>query len=198
MIGALAAVVAGVNAINVFEVFFVRDTLGASTTMFGFVAASWTVGMLIGGAVTVKVPHRRITTSVLLTLMAGSCLVVLAGAGVGAAGWLIPLWIVGGVCNGAINVCTMVIVAGRAPGEARGRAFAAMGAAVQGAGMLGLIAAGPLVDHFNLRLLVAGAGAAGLLAALACLPMVRREPVTSEKVAGSPDSGIGTPIAAQR
>ena len=66
-----------------------------------------------------------------------------------------------------------MIVAGRAPSEARGRAFAMLGAAVQGAGMLGLLAAGPLVDRFEPRLLVAAAGAAGLLAVLACLPMVR-------------------------
>jgi MFS family permease len=198
IIGALAAVVAGVGAVNVFEVFFIRDTLGASTTMFGLVAGSWTVGMLFGGAVTAKMPNRLITAPTLLGLMAGSCAMVLAAAGAGSAGWMIPLWIAGGVCNGGINVFVTVLVAGRAPAESRGRAFAAIGAAVQGAGMLGLIVAGPLVDHFEPRPLVAAAGIAGLLAALACLPMVRREPVTPRMAAESPNSGIRTPVAAQR
>jgi MFS family permease len=186
MVGALAAVVAGVNAINVFEVFFIRDTLGASTTEFGFVAASWTVGMLIGGVLFGRVGHRHITVRMLLVLMAGSCVPVLGAAGVDGAAWMVPLWIAGGVCNGGINVSTTVIIAGRAPAEAHGRAFAVLGAAVQGAGMLGLLVAGPLVDHFAPRLLVAAAGAAGLLAALACLPMVRREPPTR-----SPGDGAG-------
>src|SRR3954470_4583482 len=37
MVVALAAVVAGVSAINVLDVFFIRDTLAASTTVFGLV-----------------------------------------------------------------------------------------------------------------------------------------------------------------
>ena len=36
---ALAAVVAGVGGVNVIEVFFIRETLGASATVFGLVAA---------------------------------------------------------------------------------------------------------------------------------------------------------------
>ena len=173
MVAALAAMVGGVSAINVFEVFFVRDTLGASTTMFGLVAAAWTAGMLIGAVVVARVPQARITVRAVLALMAGSCVPVLGAAFVGSAWWMVPLWVAGGVCNGAINVCTAVIVSGRAPSEARGRAFAMLGAAIQGAGMLGLLAAGPLVDRFEPRVLVAAAGATGLLAALACLPLIR-------------------------
>jgi hypothetical protein len=62
-----------------------------------------------------------------------------------------------------------------------------MNSAVQGAGMFGLFAAGPLLEFFAPRALVAGAGAAGLLATLACLPMVRREP-RSDPPTGEPMS----------
>lgn len=48
MVGAIAAVVAGVGAINVIEVFFIRETLGSSATMFGLISATWTGGMLLG------------------------------------------------------------------------------------------------------------------------------------------------------
>ena len=174
MVAALAATAGGVSAINVFEVFFIRDTLGASTTVFGLVAAAWTAGMLAGAVVAGRVPQRRMTVPAVLALMAGTCVPVLAAAAVGSAWLMVPLWVAGGLCNGAINVCIAVIVAGRAPSEARGRAYAMLGAAVQGAGMLGLLAAGPLADRFEPRVLVAAAGAGGLLAALACLPMVRR------------------------
>lgn len=147
MIAAMAATVGGVNAINVFEVFFIRDTLGASTTVFGLIATAWTAGMLIGALLTGRARPARITVPALLALMACTCVPVLAAATVGSAWWIVPLWVAGGVCNGALNVGLAVIVAGRAPSEARGRAFALLGAAVQGAGMLGLLAAGPLVDR---------------------------------------------------
>ena len=48
MMAAFAAVIAAVTAVNVLEIFFVRDTLGGSATMYGLVAATWTLGVLIG------------------------------------------------------------------------------------------------------------------------------------------------------
>jgi MFS family permease len=177
---AVAAVVGGVSAINVFGVFFTRETLGASTTVYGLVAASWTVGMLGGSLVAGRAPRRWLTLRAVLALLGGTCLAVLAGAAVQSAWWLIPLWVLGGVANGALNVCTTVMIADRAPVEAHGRAFSAYGAAVQGAGLVGLIVAGPLVEQFDPRILVACSGLIGLSAAVACLPLVRREtPVTS-------------------
>jgi MFS family permease len=158
----------------VFEVFFVRETLHGSATMFGLVAAAWVLGMAAGSVLFGRVPRRRITMPVLLALMAGSCLPVLLAAAVPVAWMMLPLWVLGGVANGGINVYVLVIVSERAPGAAYGRAFALVGSAVQGAAMLGLVAAGPLVDLFPVRLLMAAAGTAGLLAAAACLPAVRR------------------------
>jgi MFS family permease len=175
MVVALAAVVAGVSAINVLDVFFIRDTLAASTTVFGLVAAGWPMGMLIGSVIFGRVPRERITAPALLLLTAASCAPMLAGAlVVHDAVWLLPLWILGGIANGGINVFVMVIVAGRAPSAALGRAFAVVSAAVQGASLIGLLAAGPLVEHFDPRWLVGAAGALGLLVSAVALPLVRR------------------------
>ncbi|MBL7260915.1 MFS transporter [Paractinoplanes lichenicola] len=176
MVGVLAATIAGVSMIQVVEVFLIRDTLGASTTLFGFVAASWTVGMLAGNALFSRVRPDRVTVSGVLLVTGGSCLPLLLGAAVPGPYWLIPLWIAGGVCNGGINIFTMVIIAGRTPSAARGRAFAALNAAVQGSGMIGLLVAGPLVEVADPRLLMAVAGAFGLVTILVSLPLVRREP----------------------
>jgi MFS family permease len=174
---AVAAVVAGVSAINVFDVFFVRETLGASTTLFGLVAASWTAGMLLGNPIAGRLPDHRRTVGTVLFLLAGACAVVLVGGVVArSAWWLIPLWMLGGVFNGALNVTTSVLIANRVLPEAHGRAFSLFGASVQAAGILGFFVAGPLTEVFDPRVLVAGAGAAGLLAALACLPLVRFQP----------------------
>jgi MFS family permease len=59
MVGALTAVVTGVGAINVVELFFVRDTLAASTTLFGLVAAAWTLGMVAGRPACSPWPRAR-------------------------------------------------------------------------------------------------------------------------------------------
>ncbi|HEY3010636.1 MAG TPA: MFS transporter [Micromonosporaceae bacterium] len=187
MVIALAAVVGGVGAINVIEVFFIRETLNASTTVFGLINGSWTAGCLIGALLFARVGRGRdnpgrLVRGVLL-MLAGTCAMVVAGAGVWTALVLIPLWLVGGVFNGGLNVFTTVVMAHRVPPEARGRAFAVMGSAVQGAGMAGLVLGGVLVDRFDPRLLVAASGAAGLAAVVFCLPAIRRT------------SGVGSPPA---
>jgi MFS family permease len=119
----------------------------------------------------------------LLALMAGSCLAVLLASAVPSAAMMLPLWVLGGVSNGGINVYVLVIVAERAPEFAYGRAFAVMQSAIQGATMLGLLAAGPLIQVFSPRVLMALAGAAGLVAAAACIPAMRPEP-RSDPVGG--------------
>jgi len=196
MVGALTAVVAGVGAINVVEVFFVRDTLGASTTVYGFVMAAWTVGMLAGSMLFGRLRRDRITVPGMLLLAGGTCVPVLASAAVPGAGWIVPLWIAGGVCNGGINVFTTVIVTERAPAAVRGRAFAVLSASVQGGSLFGLLAAGPLVEHFEPRVLVAALGAAGLSAALACLPAVRMRPEPPLAAAPDGDRRVRDSVAA--
>jgi MFS family permease len=196
MVGALTAVIAGVGAINVVEVFFIRDTLGASTTAYGLVMASWTVGMLAGSVLFGRLRHDRISVRGMLLLAGGTCVPVLLSAAVPSAGWIVPLWIAGGVCNGGINVFTTVIVSDRAPSAVRGRAFAVLGAAVQGGSLLGLLAAGPLVEHIAPRLLVAALGVAGLLAASACLPAVRVRSEPPRAAAPGGPSGVRDSVAA--
>ncbi|GIF19905.1 MFS family permease [Actinoplanes tereljensis] len=196
MIGAMAAVMVGVSAINVVEVFFIRDTLHASTTMFGLVTAAWPAGMLLGSVLFGRVSRARITVPALMLITAGSCVPLFAGALVTGATALIPLWLIGGVFNAGINVFVMVIIAGRVPSAAHGRAFAAVTSAMQTAGLLGLAAAGPLVEHVDPRWLVAATGAIGLTASLIGFPLVRRESV---KVGvESPEARAVAPVPAER
>ncbi|MEV4637946.1 MFS transporter [Actinoplanes sp. NPDC049548] len=197
MIGALAATVAGVGAINVIEVFFIRETLHASTTIFGLVAASWSAGALIGAAILGRRERGRAGSVRLvrltLLLMAGCCTAVVAAAGVSHALLIVPLWLAGGFCNGGLNVYTSVVVAERVPAAARGRAFATMSSATQGAGMIGFLVGGPLVEAFAPRPLVAAAGVAGLVAVLCCVAPVRR---AGREIAPSQTLGRPHPVAA--
>jgi MFS family permease len=182
---AIAGVVGGVGAINVIEVFFIRETLGSSETVYGIVAAMWTAGMIVGAWAFTGAARRTRSDGALvramLLLLAGDCVIVLLAAAVPAAGWLVALWLLGGLLNGGMSVFQMVVVARRVPVEVRGRAFAAMGAAIQGAAMVGYLLGGLLLEVLAPRPLVAICGVAGLLAVVAVLPMVVR--------AGRPEAG---------
>lgn len=189
MVAAVAAVVGGVGAVNVVEVFFVRVTLGASATTYGLVTGAWTAGCLVGSVVFGRLARgpadpARLVRGVLVQL-AGCCAVVLIAASARSAVLLVVLWLVGGAFNGALNVATTVVIAQRVPERLRGRAFAVLGSAVQGAGMAGLLLGGVLLDRFDTRLLIAGAGVAGLLATAACVPSVLAA-VRKEREATSP------------
>ena len=187
MVAAVAAVVGGVGAINVVEVFFVRETLGASATMYGLVTGAWTAGCLVGSVLFGRLgrgltdPARLVRG--LLVQLAACCAAVLVAASVRSAAPLIALWLVGGAFNGALNVSTTVVIALRVPERARGRAFAVFGSAVQGAGMGGLLLGGVLLGRFDPRVLIAGAGAAGLVAVAVCVPSV----IAAVRREGEPD-----------
>lgn len=175
---AVAATVAGVGAVGVVEIFFIRETLGGSTTAFGLVQATWTAGMLAGAWLLTRPARRAADDGALvhgLVLMLGlCCAAVLAGAAVPAVGWLVPLWLAGGVLNGGLNVFSTMVMARRVPAEARGRAFAVQGAAIQGAGMFGYLAGGLLLESFAPRPLIAVCGLAGLVVvALVTVPVTR-------------------------
>lgn len=174
MVAAMSAVIAGVGLFNVVAVFLIRDTLGATATVFGLVEACWTAGMLIGSVLFARVPRGRMTVRGLMLINVATCLPMLAAAAaVGNAGWLVPLWLLGGLGNAGANIYVMVIIADRTTSAVRGRAFAVSSAAFQGAAPLGLLAAGPLVESFEPRWLVAASAALGLLIALICLFLVR-------------------------
>lgn len=178
MVVSVAAVIGVVGAINVVAVFFVRETLAASETMYGVVEAAWMVGLLAGAWFCARLARRARDDAALvggiLLLLGATCLVLPVAAVVGAVGWLIPLWVVGGAFNGGENVFAGVVVGNRVPEAVLGRAFATLGGAIQGASMAGYLAGGVLADRVPIRPLVAGLGVAGLVVVLwLVVPVVR-------------------------
>lgn len=197
MVGSLAAVIGAVGAINVFEVFYIRETLGGSTTTYGVVTGTWTVGVLVGTALSARLSRRLADDGAqvlaALAMLGGCCLMVLVAAVVPTAAFLVPLWLIGGACNGGDNVFTNVVTVRRVPPEFRGRAFAALGAAIQGASMLGYLLGGLLLAAFSPRPLVAAAGVAGLLAVAGFVVPVRRAAGRERAVTGT-TGPAGEPI----
>ena len=62
---------------------------------------------------------------------------------------LVPLWLIGGAANGGDNVFTNVLTARRVPEALRARAYAVIGAAVQGGSMAGYLIGGALLAVFH-------------------------------------------------
>ncbi|HEY2947210.1 MAG TPA: MFS transporter [Micromonosporaceae bacterium] len=178
MVISVTAVIAAVGAINVVEVFFVRDTMHASTTVYGLISASWTAGALLGAWLlarrVVKVHGDGGLVWGVLLMLGACCVAVAVSATVGAVGWLFPLWIIGGIFNGGMNTFSAVIMGTRVPEAMRGRAFAVLSASVQGAAMFGYLAGGALVGTVPTRPLVAGLGLTGMVVVAVLMPSVLR------------------------
>ncbi|PPA58571.1 MFS transporter [Micromonospora chalcea] len=178
MVGSVAALIGAVGAVNVIEVFFIRETLGSSATVYGLVTGSWTLGIVLGAWLFARIARRLADDGALLgaglVLLGGCCLAVLVSAAVPSAWLLVPIWLLGGVGNGGDNVFNNLLLARRVPEAARGRAFAVFGAAAQGAAMGGYLVGGLLLEVAGPRTLIAGCGVAGLLVVAALAGPVRR------------------------
>jgi MFS family permease len=175
---AIAGVLLGVGAINVVAIFYLRETLHASTTVYGLIEALWAAGLLAGTWATARLVRRMRDDGALvygtLVALAGTCLAIAAMSIVPALLWVAPLYLLGGFFNGGLNVQQNVLVARRVPAEAHGRAFAVLVGWVQGASLTGYALAGFMLELFPPRTLVFALGAAGFTScALVAVPIVR-------------------------
>lgn len=162
-LGATALAVACAVVDNVAAPFRFITQLGAGPGGFGTYLALWGAGGL-AGAQLAPVLGRRIGRARALAF--GNALSGLGIAGIGLAPGLPVAFtaaLVGGVGNGIANVAISALVAARAPAEARGRAFAAVGGVIQAAVGVGTAAGAPLVALL---------GADGAMGVAGCLTLV--------------------------
>jgi MFS family permease len=168
--------VGALSLVNVVDVFFVRETLHASTTMYGLTSAAWTGSLMIGSWLVAR--RKGLDDAGFALLMAVvlglDCAVIAVGGLVPNVGWLVPLWVLGGAGNGAINSIAAVLLSRRAPAAVRGRAFAHLGAVANAANMAGYVLGGALVGPVAPGALLVGSGLLGVAVVGACtLPMLR-------------------------
>lgn len=185
-LGMVAVVVAAANLTDVAIVFFVRGTLHASATMYGLVMGSWMLGLVCGSWVAAR--GRTGDHGCLVRLVTGLALVgvgILAAGTAGAAGWVLPAFVLGGIGNGMLGSAAGTLVARRTPENARGRGFATPGAVINGAMVAGFVAAGGLLAVVTPRLVMIGSGAAALVLVVASgLPalMMSRRPRHARRI----------------
>ncbi|GAA5186686.1 hypothetical protein GCM10023322_33500 [Rugosimonospora acidiphila] len=176
MLVLLGAVLAAVSAVNVADVFFVRGVLHSSTTMYGILTAVWTGSSILGAWVLTR---RHLSDSGLGRMMVGALLLTCAAIlGVSAArsiAPLVPLFVLGGAANGAVNVAATVMLSRRTPAELRGRVFAVYAAVGNGAQAVGILAGGILLDVLPVRLTIAATCGFGLIVTgVFAVPMLRQ------------------------
>ena len=159
----VGAVLAAVSMVNVAEVFFIRQDLHSSAGVYGLLSTAWVAAAMAGSWL---LGHRNPGDASLVVILLGglavACLAVAVMAVVPDAGWLLPVFVTGGLGNGSINVAAAVLLGRRAPAAARGHAFAVYGAVTNGASVTGYLLAGLVLDVVPVRSCIAAAGLFGL------------------------------------
>ncbi|HEY4621932.1 MAG TPA: MFS transporter [Gaiellaceae bacterium] len=174
-------VLLGSAAINVAEVFFAKDTLGAGDVGFGVIVAASGVGLALGSYLAApslgKVGLRR--------HYAGS--IVLMGAGWGIAALATSIWVAvpfivaGAAGNGAAIICNQLLVQRGAPDRFRGRALATIMSSNYAVLGLAMAAAGVLTNSFGAREVWLAAGVTYLGAGLLAFVLTSWLPAAADK-----------------
>ncbi len=152
---------------NVAEVFLVRDTLRASATMFGLIGGAWMAGMFAGAwlvGLAAKTDGGLLRWG--LSAAALQAFALAAVAFVPDASWLIGLFVLGGVGNGAMNVARQTVIGRRAPAHARGRVFSVVTAVSNIGSVVALGVGGAVVGLADPRLVYGICGALCIVAVL--------------------------------
>jgi MFS family permease len=163
LITMIGAAVGAISAVNVIDVFFVRQSLHGSATIYGVVGAVWIGGMVIGSMLASRTRFDDAATAkALFVLLAAAGIDIVVAGLVPTAIWLVPVWLIGGVINGGINVNAGVILSRRVPPEVRGHASGVFNSVASGANAVGYVLGGLLLAVWSPRALILACGLAGV------------------------------------
>jgi MFS family permease len=188
ILGVCALVLVG-EVTNVVEIFLLRGTLGASTVVFGLVAAALAVGIVAGSVLA----GRNVPDSTRAPRVAVAALVLgatLALAGLAPAIWIFAAaWAFLGISNGFANVDASTLLLNRTPESHRGRVLANVNGVVRGSSLAAMLLGGLAGSLLGPRTTFV---AAGSLMALVALVLYRRLTTTlsagSERTAAAPSA----------
>jgi MFS family permease len=199
VVTAMTALIVAAGAVNVAEVFLIKDALHASDLIYGVVSAMWMAGMVVGSSLT---PRFGSDIMRLLRVMAVSEIVLAIGLMAAGAS---PIWqlaavafVVGGLGNGALSVACRTIVTLRVPDEYRGRAFGLMTGSINAGSGVAFGAGGALVAAFGPRVSIVGCGAAALVVGVVFATYTRRaqapKPPRRPELVPETVSGLSVPV----
>jgi MFS family permease len=174
-----STVLVGSAAINVAEVFFVKDNLGAGDIGFGVLIGASGAGLVIGSFLAApalgKVGLRRHYAGSIALMAIGW-----GGAALSPSIWIaVPFAIGGAAGNGAAIICNQILVQRGAPDRFRGRALATIMSTNYVVIGLGMGMTGLVLNWYSARwIMIVAAGIFGF-GALTALLMTRWLPVRS-------------------
>jgi MFS family permease len=151
------------------DLVYVQDVLGVENIGIGIVLSAWTVGMLAGS----NVVARRVS----LGGLAAAAMVGVTVQGLGkfltpfwlVFGFMVVMYVVGGVGHGLKNVTSRTLIHTRVAPERHGRAFAAWNGVRNAAELGALAVGGVLVGALGARETLWLAGGLSALAGMAGL-----------------------------
>jgi MFS family permease len=139
------------GAINVSEVFLVRETFDAGRFELGLLMAGAGAGLVAGSLVAGPLLEHRTTAEIYGAAIAFMAM-GFAGAALSPNIWVaLGFVVVSGFGNGGAGVCNPLLVQRGAPDRLRGRAFTVVMSINFAFLGLGVAVAGPLVDAFGAR-----------------------------------------------
>ena len=174
LLGLVVAVAFATSLEGVVGVFYLRDVVRLSTGAYGVAIACWSVGSVAAAAVLARY-HRRGRRGTLApaALVMGAAIAAVAAL---ADPWSIGVvYFAGGAGNGAFNVALANVVHDCVPEDHHGAVWAVLGAVLNAAVTVGLLAGAPaaaaprpmMVLSGALCMAVAGAAVLARIAALA-------------------------------
>jgi len=149
------------GAVNVAEIFLMKDVLHTSDAIYGVVSACWMAGIVVGTWLTARLGR---TQHALLVVLTSSVVLVALGLAVAGASPEWPLaaaaFVIGGVGNGGVTVASQTLLIQRTSERARGRVLGIVAASVNAALVLALFSGGALVSAVGPRATIVGCGLA--------------------------------------
>jgi MFS family permease len=172
-------VLVGSAAINVAEVFFVQDNLGAGDIGFGAIVGASGAGLVIGSFLAApalgKVGLRRHYAGSIALMSIGW-----GGAALSPSIWIALPFVIGGSAgNGAAIICNQILVQRGAPDRFRGRALATIMSTNYVVIGLGMGTTGLILNWYSARWVMLAAAAVFGFGAVAALLVTRWLPVRS-------------------
>lgn len=172
-------VLVGSAAVNVAEVFFVQDNLGAGDIGFGLIIGASGAGLVIGSFLAApalgKVGLRRHYAGSIALMAIGW-----GGAALSPSIWIAVPFVIGGSAgNGAAIICNQILVQRGAPDRFRGRALATIMSTNYVVIGLGMGATGLVLSWYSARWVMVAAAAVFGLGAVTALVATRWLPVAS-------------------
>jgi MFS family permease len=160
----LCAAVGFAAIVNVAEVFYAKDELGAGDAGFGALAASWGLGMSVGALTSGRWLTGGNAARVVVLATVGSGVTLLLAAPAPTLAIALLCFVFGGAFNGIENVAMRVLVQVRVEDHLRGRVYSAYQGGVTAANFIAIAAGGAVVELISPRGSFAAAGIGALIA----------------------------------